>query len=75
VGMMPPGTRISQPEKFYLQEQLRLEQLCLNKCNLYMNQIQDPALRGVVQQLRDVCQGHVNTITSVLQQSGFQPQV
>ncbi|NPV52566.1 MAG: hypothetical protein HPY71_03475 [Firmicutes bacterium] len=71
---MPAVGRLTQLEKHYLKEQLSMEQLCLAKCNNYLNQIQDPALKSVIQQTRDVCQSHVNTLSSTLQQAGYNPQ-
>jgi hypothetical protein len=64
---------ISQLEKFYLQEQLHMEKLCLAKCDVYSNQVQDAELRGVIQSVRDICKRHVDTLSNKLSSSGFTP--
>ncbi|MDI7248630.1 MAG: spore coat protein [Bacillota bacterium] len=67
------GPRLSAMEKHYIEEQLRHERLCLTKCNTFANQLQDPQLRQVVQNLGQQCQQHVQTLSNLLQQSGFTP--
>ena len=50
---------ITPTESWFAHEQLSKEQLCLKKCGIYSNQIQDPQLKGSVQRLMDSCQRHV----------------
>lgn len=69
----PPGASLSALEKYYAEEQLKAERLCLTKCNTYANQLQDVQLRSVIQNLGQQCQQHVQTLTNLLQQSGFTP--
>lgn len=66
---------ISQLEKFYLQEQLNMERICMSKCDVYLNQVQDRELRDVIQSVRDVCKRHVDTLTNKLNSAGFTPKM
>jgi len=63
--------QITQKEKLYLQDQLHHEQVCLSKCNNYVNQVQDPQVRNTIQQVKQDCEEKVNFLQSFLQQSGF----
>lgn len=65
---------ISQLEKFYLQEQLNMEKICMSKCDVYLNQVEDHELRGVIQSVRDVCKRHVDTLSNKLSSAGFMPK-
>jgi len=67
------GLQLSSLEKHYIEEQLKQERLCLVKCNTFANQVQDPQLREVIQNLGQQCQQHVQTLSNLLQQSGFTP--
>ena len=67
------GAQLSALEKHYIEEQLKHERLCLVKCNTFANQVQDPQLREVIQNLGQQCQQHVQTLSNLLQQSGFTP--
>ncbi len=69
----PGGMSLSTLEKHYLEEQIKHERLCLTKCNTYANQLQDVQLRSVIQNLGQKCQDHVQTLSNLLQQSGFTP--
>ncbi len=68
------GENVSELEKHYLKEQLKHERLCVAKCDNYAVQVQDPALRGLVNQVRDSCQRHADSLTNVLQRHGFQAE-
>ncbi|MEW6082587.1 MAG: hypothetical protein AB1576_12655 [Bacillota bacterium] len=68
------GENISELEKHYLKEQLRHEKLCVAKCDNYSAQVQEPALKGLVGQVRDTCQRHVDSLANVLKRHGFQPE-
>lgn len=60
-------------EVLYAQDQLSKEQLCLKKCSIYSNQIQDPQLKGSVQRMIESCQRHVNALSGLVGQSGQMP--
>lgn len=62
--------RTSDIERFYLSEQLKAEKLCLAKCGFYSNQLKDPELRGVLSQIVDVCQSHIQTLSGTAQKAG-----
>ncbi len=61
---------ITPTESWFAHEQLSKEQLCLKKCGIYSNQIQDPQLKGSVQRLMDSCQRHVNVLQGIVGQTG-----
>ena len=63
--------QITQKEKLYLQDQLHHEQVCLSKCDIYLNQVHDPQVRNTVDQIKKDCQEKVDFIQNFLQQSGF----
>jgi len=66
--------RMTEMEKLHLIEQLRAENVCLAKTNFYAEQFTDPALKQLCTQLRDKTQQHVNSLTNLLSQAGFQVQ-
>ena len=61
---------ITPTESWFATEQLHKEQLCLKKCGVYLNQVQDPQLKGAVQKMVDTCQRHVNSLQEIVGQSG-----
>ncbi|MCR4426501.1 MAG: PA2169 family four-helix-bundle protein [Firmicutes bacterium] len=61
---------ITPTERWFAGEQLRKEQLCLKKCSIYANQIQDPQLKGSVQRMMDSCQRHVSSLQGLVGQPG-----
>lgn len=63
--------RMSEKEKLYLQDQLRAEQLCLKKAQMYLQQTRDSAVQGLLQQCIDKSQRHVNALQGLLQEAGF----
>lgn len=62
--------RMTEMEKLKIQEQLRSEELCAKKASMYLNQVQDPAVQGLLQQMADKSQRHVNVLTNLLQDAG-----
>lgn len=62
--------RMTEMEKLRIQEQLRSEELCAKKAGMYLNQVQDPAVQGLLQQMADKSQRHVNVLTNLLQDAG-----
>ncbi|OWZ83754.1 hypothetical protein [Natranaerobius trueperi] len=63
--------QLTQKEKLYFQDQLHHEQVCLNKCNTYLNQVQDPQAKNSIQQVQRDCEEKVNFLQNFLQQAGF----
>lgn len=60
---------MSQWEKLSITELLRHESLCAKKLSAYVNQIQDPQIRSVLSQYQNMCQQHVSTLNSMMQQT------
>ncbi len=60
--------QLTEKEKLVIQEQLMAEQLCSKKVQMYLSQVQDPAIQGVLQQMADKGQRHVSTLNNMLQQ-------
>jgi len=57
---------LTEMEKLHAREILRTEQLCARKAGIYLNQVQDPALRDFVSQFAQKSQQHVQTLQSLL---------
>ena len=64
-------SQITQKEKLYLEDQLSQEQVCLSKCNQYLNQVQNPQVRNCIEDIRSSCEQKVNFISERLGQAGF----
>ncbi len=62
---MPHLSGVTPTESWYASEALSKEQLCLKKCGVYLNQVQDPQLKSTVQQLMETCQRHVTSLQSI----------
>lgn len=60
--------QLSQREMLTIHEQLRAEELCVKKVQVYMSQTQDPAIQGLLQQMADKGQRHISTLNNMLQQ-------
>ncbi|MEW5953334.1 MAG: hypothetical protein AB1815_06230 [Bacillota bacterium] len=63
--------RMTEMEKLKIQEQLKAEELCSKKARMYLNQAQDPAIQGLLQQMGDKSQRHVSALTNLLQDAGL----
>lgn len=59
---------LTEKEKLYAKDQLRTEQLCAKKAGVYLNQVQDPALRDFLSQFGQKSQQHVQALQSLLGQ-------
>jgi len=70
---MAQTTQLTEMEKFYLEEQLKHEQLVMKKCDQYAPQIQDSDLRSIIDRTRTTSQRHVDALSGVLRQAGFSP--
>lgn len=64
------NTRMTEIEKLLIMEQLRAEELCTRKAQVYLNQSRDPAVQGILQQSIDRGQRHINMLSSLLQDAG-----
>ena len=62
---------ISQKEKEALQDALEHEQMCMIKYQNYSNQLQDPQLKSLFQDLYQREEQHYQTIQQLLQKGGF----
>jgi hypothetical protein len=65
--------RLTEMEKLAIEEQLRAEELCAKKVQLYMSVSRDPAVQSVLQQMAEKGQRHISTLNSMLQDAGFSP--
>lgn len=57
---------ITEMEKLIAREQLRTEQLCAKKASLYLNQVQDPAVRDFLNHFSQKAHQHVQALQSLL---------
>ncbi|MEA4882638.1 MAG: hypothetical protein VB144_03070 [Clostridia bacterium] len=67
---MAQNQGITQTESWFANEQLHKEQLCLKKCGIYANQIQDPQLKGSIQRMMNSCQKHLNALQGMVGTAG-----
>lgn len=63
--------RMTEMEKLHIGEQLRAEDLCARKARFFLKQSRDPAVQGILQQVADKGQRHVNALNSLLQEAGL----
>lgn len=64
---------ISEMEKLQLQHQLGIEQMRVKKLACYAEQVRDPALKNLLNQMHQISQQHIGTIQSLLGQAGIAP--
>lgn len=64
-------SRLTEMERLAIEEQLRAEELCAKKVQLYMSVSRDPAVQSVLQQMAEKGQRHISTLNSILQDAGF----
>lgn len=64
------NTRMSEMEKLLIMEQLRAEELCTRKSQMYLNQSRDPAVQTMLQQSIDKGQRHMSMLSGLLQDAG-----
>ncbi|HHW17627.1 MAG TPA: spore coat protein [Firmicutes bacterium] len=55
---------LTQTETWYLSECIKGETLMCQKLASYANQVQDPQLRNLVNDLQRTCQRHVDMLTN-----------
>jgi hypothetical protein len=61
---------ISEMEKLQIRDKFSLEQVRVKKLMAYMEAVQDPALKGLLNQVQQVSQQHINVLNSMLGQAG-----
>jgi len=61
--------KITSKELSLLEDNLRHEQLMVQKFNLYANQATDPEVKNLCQNLRDMHQLHLKTLMQQLNQA------
>jgi len=63
--------RMTEKEKLYVQDQIKAEQLCAKKAQLYQDQTHDPSIQGLLRQCADKSQRHVNSLQTLLREAGI----
>ena len=63
--------RLTEAEKLAIEEQLRAEDICAKKVQLYMSVSRDPAVQAILQQVAEKGQRHVSTLNGLLQDAGM----
>jgi len=61
--------KLTSKELSLLEDNLRHEQLMVQKFSLYANQATDPEVKNLCQNLRDMHQQHLNTLMQQLNQA------
>lgn len=62
--------QMMEREKLYIQDQLRMEQICAKKSQMYLGMTRDPAIQGILQQGIERTQQHIQTLNHLLQDAG-----
>ncbi|RPF42663.1 hypothetical protein [Thermodesulfitimonas autotrophica] len=62
---------ISEMEKLQLRHHLGIEQVRAKKLAGYAEQVRDPALKNLLNQMNQVSQQHIGTLQSLLGQAGI----
>lgn len=65
---------MSEMEKLQLRHSLNIEQVRAKKLAGYIDAVQDPALKRLLNQMHQISQQHVNTLNNLLGQTGPQTQ-
>ncbi|MEW6572100.1 MAG: hypothetical protein AB1374_00470 [Bacillota bacterium] len=61
---------ISEMEKLLIRDSLNIEQVRVKKLSGYTEMVHDPALKGLLNQVQQVSQQHVNALNNLLGQAG-----
>lgn len=69
---MPYRNNVTQKEKYYLQDALQMENLCIAKCSVYADQCRDQELKSLMFDIAQTKRQHANSIKQLLSQSGKQ---
>ncbi|TYO97188.1 hypothetical protein [Desulfallas thermosapovorans] len=63
--------KLTEMERLAIEEQLRAEDICARKVQLYMSVTRDPSVQALLQQMAEKGQRHVSTLNSLLQDAGL----
>ncbi len=63
--------KLSEMERLAIEEQLRSEEICAGKVQLYMSVTRDTAVQAVLQQMAEKGQRHFSILNSMLQDAGI----
>ncbi|WP_347490519.1 hypothetical protein [Desulfoscipio sp. XC116] len=63
--------KVTEMERLAIEEQLRAEEICTRKVQLYMSVTRDPAVQAILQQMAEKGQRHVGTLNNMLQEAGL----
>ncbi|MCM8901642.1 ferritin-like domain-containing protein [Caldicoprobacter algeriensis] len=64
---------LTNKERILLEDQLRVEYICMNKYRAYAAQAVDPEIKYLFDLVAKQEEQHANTIKMLLQQGGFNP--
>jgi len=62
--------KLTDMERLAIEEQLRSEELCASKVQLYMSVTRDPAVQAILQQMAEKGQRHFSKLNGMLQNAG-----
>jgi len=71
--LLPHHIQMSEMERLQMMELLRFENHCSRKISAYMDQVQDPQIRSLLQQLSNKGQQHINAINGIMRDAGMSP--
>lgn len=63
--------RLTEMEKLAIEEQLRAEEICAKKVQMYLGVSRDPAVQAILQQMAEKGQRHISTLHSLMQDAGM----
>lgn len=63
--------KLTEMERLVIEEQLRAEDICAKKIQMYTGMSRDPAVQAILQQMADKSQHHISTLNSLLQDAGI----
>ena len=66
---MPYPTRLTPKERSYLEDALQMENLCIAKCSVYVDQCEDRAMKSLLFDLAKTKRRHAGQIRQLLDRS------
>ncbi len=63
--------RLTEMERLAIEEQLRAEDICAKKIQMYMSLSRDPAVQALLQQMAEKSHRHISTLNSLMQDAGM----
>ena len=63
--------RLTEMERLVVEEQLRAEDICAKKIQMYMSMSRDPSVQAILQQMAEKGQRHISTLNSLMQDAGM----